>query len=387
MEVQLAFENREDMPSPAQVMHYQVDQEPPRSETYHSISKELKCYSPIHTQGLHEEEKSQEVAIEAMTSMESKGRDTHQHYEGQGEKRQHWDNNKDISNDVHNLHANIEFDNVTQPAKRQKLLSITTGMPPTPPPEQSLESCVEERHHSHTPPAITQYEIDDPQSQTDHGLSSDLVDNKEQRASLASQSPPAAIETALLAEYHEWPFQGFLKRTRIGNETTYNLEFQLPCTSEHLKLPINSEVLDIGSLTESCQATISHDIPPHSKIAVPTLKKRVKWTIDEENIVIKMKNEDSSWENIQAALPHRTIGTIQVRYYTQLKPRVLLSVASEYKVHKNDALVEESVEGTWPENAARREHEKFDGEDLTIDPVLRNIGRSEQETARMPEED
>ena len=34
---------------------------------------------------------------------------------------------------------------------------------------------------------------------------------------------------------------GFLKRTKIGNEATYNLEFRLPFISEHLSLLIDSE--------------------------------------------------------------------------------------------------------------------------------------------------
>jgi hypothetical protein len=51
-----------------------------------------------------------------------------------------------------------------------------------------------------------------------------------------------------VAEYQEWPFQGFLKRTRIGTETIYNLEFRLPSVSECLNLPIES--CDDGSNEE-----------------------------------------------------------------------------------------------------------------------------------------
>ena len=48
---------------------------------------------------------------------------------------------------------------------------------------------------------------------------------------------------AFRADYQEWPFQGFLKRVRIGNETTYNLEFKLPCISERFDLPISDKYL------------------------------------------------------------------------------------------------------------------------------------------------
>ncbi|KAI9857987.1 MAG: hypothetical protein M1813_007957 [Trichoglossum hirsutum] len=63
-----------------------------------------------------------------------------------------------------------------------------------------------------------------------------------------------------IAEYQEWPFQGILKRTKIGNETTYNLEFKLPCITGRLNLPINPEVLDIRSSREApAKAAILHE--------------------------------------------------------------------------------------------------------------------------------
>jgi hypothetical protein len=61
-------------------------------------------------------------------------------------------------------------------------------------------------------------------------------------------SPSATCEALPIAEYQEWPFQGFLKRTRIGNETTYNLEFKLPCVLERLNLPIPGEALAYGRI-------------------------------------------------------------------------------------------------------------------------------------------
>ncbi|TGO20650.1 hypothetical protein BPAE_0277g00010 [Botrytis paeoniae] len=40
-------------------------------------------------------------------------------------------------------------------------------------------------------------------------------------------SPSPAYTEPATAEYQEWPFKGFLKRTSVGNVTTYNLEFHL----------------------------------------------------------------------------------------------------------------------------------------------------------------
>jgi hypothetical protein len=67
---------------------------------------------------------------------------------------------------------------------------------------------------------------------------------------------------------------------------------------------------------------ITHDAAAHSKIHQAPLqleKRRVKWTPEEEATLLQMKNDGCSWEEIHAALPHRSIGTIQVRYSTKLK--------------------------------------------------------------------
>jgi len=82
-------------------------------------------------------------------------------------------------------------------------------------------------------PPTTRPGIDKAQSQDDQGSSLTFVDNSHHHASPTSRSPSAAPETAPIAEYQEWPFQGSLKRTRIGDDVTYNLEFKLPSISEN----------------------------------------------------------------------------------------------------------------------------------------------------------
>jgi len=121
-----------------------------------------------------------------------------------------------------------------------------------------------------------------------------------------------ASEAAPVAEYQEWPFQGFLKRTRIGDDVTYNLEFKLPSTSEHLRLPINPNALDIN-----------YDAAAHSQIHQVPLKpkkSKVSWVEDDIKLA-QMWNEGRSWEYIFAALPNRSEGSIRVRYSTKFKKR------------------------------------------------------------------
>jgi hypothetical protein len=149
------------------------------------------------------------------------------------------------------------------------------------------------------------------------------VDNDHYHPLQTSRSPSIILESAPVAEYREWPFQGFLKRTKIGNETIYNLEFQLSHIPEHLHLPIFSEALGIRSNKE----TFREAVTPHKSAARPKVRpeilqskrKRVPWKPEENETILEMKDECCSWGEIHAALPHRTLGAIQVQYSTKLK--------------------------------------------------------------------
>jgi len=121
-----------------------------------------------------------------------------------------------------------------------------------------------------------------------------------------------AAEAVPAAEYQEWPFQGFFKRTRIGDDVTYNLEFKLPSISQHSHLTINPAALDIN-----------HNVAEHSKIHQAPLKpkkSRVSWVEDDIKLA-QMWNEGRSWEYIFAELPHRSEGSIRVRCSTKFKKR------------------------------------------------------------------
>ena len=61
--------------------------------------------------------------------------------------------------------------------------------------------------HSLSPSSTTRPEMDEARSQADYG---------HLPTPQTSRSPSARVEPASIAEYQEWPFQGLLKRTRIG---------------------------------------------------------------------------------------------------------------------------------------------------------------------------
>jgi hypothetical protein len=137
-------------------------------------------------------------------------------------------------------------------------------------------------------------------------------DDKHYHNPQVSQSSFSVSESTSLAEYHEWPFHGFLKRTMIGDEITYNLKFNLPRVLECLKRPIVGGVYDVNPNQEaSAQAASPYSIPAHSKVDPSTQlsqKKRVPWTPEEDATVVKMKQHGCSWKQLYSVLPHRAIG-------------------------------------------------------------------------------
>jgi hypothetical protein len=118
---------------------------------------------------------------------------------------------------------------------------------------------LQRRFHSLTPSSTTQPEIDESPFQADHAHPPTPVDNDHHNTPQTSRSPSAA-ELTPITEYQEWPFQGFLKCTTIGNRTICNLEFALPRTCEHLHRSLYSEVLGSVSGESLAKATVSHRV-------------------------------------------------------------------------------------------------------------------------------
>ena len=193
-----------------------------------------------------------------------------------------------------------------RPAKRRKPRSARAVTPPL------------HLRRSNTRLSTTRTEIEAAQSQDVDGCSSTFVE-EQHCASRTSRSLSAASEAVPAAEYQEWPFQGFLKRIRIGDDVTFNLEFKLPSISEHLHLPIDSKALDIKEAP--AKASIHHDAAVHSKIhQAPSKPKKSKVSWAEDDIKLaQMWHEGRSWEYIFGHLPHRSEGSIRVRCSTKIQ--------------------------------------------------------------------
>ena len=237
----------------------------------------------------------------------------------------------EISSDTYHFantdsnHCNYDTsDEDLRPAKRRKPRSAPAVTPTT------SRGHTPELHVGQPGPLVALStatpEIDDAQPQADDGCPSTFVDHSHHHASRTSRSPFTAAEAVPVAEYQEWPFQGFLKRTRIEDEVTYTLEFRLPPISEHLHLPTNCETLGFCSRDDAQpepQYRTSHSpiVPSktrHIKAKARRPTKRNKWTVEEDEILVKMKKDGCSWKEIFNTIPSHPSKAIQVRYYTKL---------------------------------------------------------------------
>jgi hypothetical protein len=74
----------------------------------------------------------------------------------------------------------------------------------------------------------------------------ELLEDAHSLALLFQGYPPILDVLFSICRVSGRPLQGFLKCTKIGGETAYNLEFKLPPISEHLRLTIDPKALEIN---------------------------------------------------------------------------------------------------------------------------------------------
>ncbi|KAM3074498.1 hypothetical protein ACMFMG_002699 [Clarireedia jacksonii] len=212
--------------------------------------------------------------------------------------------------------SETEIDNDMRPTKQRRTRSLSINNEQTSSRHNGVESRLRPRRIDS--PSFTAPSPMISSSTSDFDEHSPAASNGNHCHSLRSAQRPPLVEPASTAEYQEWPFQGFLKRTRIGNDAIYNLEFRLQDVPEHLHLPVLSEALGTGKVAQT--------LPPrgilHSKVQPARLRakgKRVRWEPREHETIVRMKGDGCSWEEVHHALPHRTPAAIQVQYSTKLK--------------------------------------------------------------------
>ena len=171
--------------------------------------------------------------------------------EGEGEDTMDNSEDEDYTHDTDKEDVEVEED--LRPAKRKKLRTASAKEAL----KLTCEQYLQRRRRSSS--KYMQIETEDRQSRTE-----DLrfAEDKRRNTLAPSRSPSSAAESEPAAEYEEWPLHGFLKRTRIGRTTMFNLEFHLTHVPEHLEKSGLSERLR-SSIT-SAQRQTSHSDVAHT---------------------------------------------------------------------------------------------------------------------------
>ncbi|EXL39847.1 hypothetical protein FOCG_17557 [Fusarium oxysporum f. sp. radicis-lycopersici 26381] len=122
-----------------------------------------------------------------------------------------------------------------------------------------------------------------------------------------SQTSSAHSEAGTFARFEEWPLRNVsLKRITEGDKATFQLHFDW--TPDQSQQHADRFVSHSKEGKRPLKASLS-----------TTRSSSEKWTLEEDNAVRVMRQDGYSWVEIQRALPHRSQGSIQVRYSTKLK--------------------------------------------------------------------
>jgi hypothetical protein len=160
-----------------------------------------------------------------------------------------------------------------------------------------------------------------------HGETSSKIRVSHERRSISTSSsagPGGTKQSLIEADYEEWPMEGFLKRTRVGHELFYSLDFRLndigttvsaTGPSRSPRKPINIQNNRNG---RNSPVVLIPSKPPRTGLSAR--KARSRFTVRENKRLIHLKEVSGlSWQEISCHFPGRTMGTLQVHYCTKLK--------------------------------------------------------------------
>ncbi|ELR01982.1 hypothetical protein VC83_02522 [Pseudogymnoascus destructans] len=119
--------------------------------------------------------------------------------------------------------------------------------------------------------------------------------------------------------------------SKIGRETTYNLEFRLLDLPDSFRPSIGLYTPNFTS-SEKLAGKSAHPrvCASHAKRSSPALQKqrkrgRLQYTAQEDNLLMRLKKKGLPWKEIHRAFirafSDRSIGSLQVRYCNDLKDR------------------------------------------------------------------
>ena len=160
-----------------------------------------------------------------------------------------------------------------------------------------------------------------------HGETSSKIRVSHERRSISTSSSagPGGTKQSLTveADYEEWPMEGFLKRTRVGHQLFYSLDFRLNDigTTVSARGPSRSPRKAINIQNRNGRNSPVVLIPSKQpRTGLSARKAGSRFTVRENKKLIHLKEVSGlSWQEISCHFPGRTMGTLQVHYCTKLK--------------------------------------------------------------------
>lgn len=117
---------------------------------------------------------------------------------------------------------------------------------------------------------------------------------------------------------------GFLKRTTIGDEIRYSIEFSLEQLHE-LCARARPHASQAGSYIRSIVSSCPTPQAKKTRSGSLSQIKGTRFTQEDDAKLIDMKEiKHCLWDEIKGAFPRRTPATLQVHYSTKLKQRASL---------------------------------------------------------------
>lgn len=121
-----------------------------------------------------------------------------------------------------------------------------------------------------------------------------------------------------MQESEEIPIYGYFTLKTIGSKVVYCLTF----SQELLPKPSGiSQRQDIARSVSSSSDRRDSERSPVQEHAISRPVRNSRFSSRDDELLLQLKGEGLSWDEISDRFPERSKGTLQVHYSTKLKPR------------------------------------------------------------------
>ncbi|RDL30225.1 uncharacterized protein BP5553_10503 [Venustampulla echinocandica] len=128
----------------------------------------------------------------------------------------------------------------------------------------------------------------------------------------------AATSPRGIHESEEIPIHGYLTLKTIESKVVYCLTFSQELLPEPSRI---SQKQVIAKSVSSSSNRRDSERPPIQERAMSKLVRNSRFSSEDDDLLLQLKGEGLSWDEISDRFPERSKGTLQVHYSTKLKPR------------------------------------------------------------------